>query len=74
MHKDRTRDEEKLKLFQKTFDLPNVYTQFNALDASVDIVFLTVSDKAIEPVAHKLASTSISGPIFVHTSGSISLD
>lgn len=69
-----SRDEEKLKLFQKTFDLPNVYTQFNALDASVDIVFLTVSDKAIEPVAHKLASISISGPIFVHTSGSISLD
>ncbi|MEL6132345.1 MAG: DUF2520 domain-containing protein [Bacteroidota bacterium] len=66
-----SRDQTRLDTFQTNFQIPHVHTDLRALDATADIVFLTVSDKAIESVAADLALHKIQGPLFVHTSGSV---
>ena len=68
-----SRNKDQLIRFTEAYSVPHTSQHLSDLQAEVDFVLLTVTDKAIEEVARQLADDSLRGPIFLHTSGSISL-
>lgn len=68
-----SRDEEKLKIYQKEYDVPEITSKLSELHPNAELVFLCLPDSLIEPTAIELAKLNRKHSIFLHTSGSISL-
>lgn len=68
-----SRRAETARAFGARFGIAQVGDLHAPLDASVEVVLLTVPDQAIAPLARDLAARATTAPIFVHTSGSTPL-
>ena len=73
VHQLISRSKEKLDVFKEAYQIESVHTKLNNLNSETDIVFLTVSDRAISELAAEFAQLNLKKPLFLHTSGSIPL-
>ena len=66
-----TRNTETGNHYCKTYRIPYGNASVDDLRPEINLVFLTVSDRAIEPLARQLARILSAGTLVLHTSGSV---
>jgi len=69
-----SRNEERLYQYQHAYDIPHASTDLADMRAELELVFLCLPDAILAPTAEQLTKLGMLDTLFVHTSGSISLE